>query len=151
MNDIPERDTGLTIEHFLPTEVPDVWQEVADMLKRAIDLSGGRYAMNQTLHELLLGKTTLWVVKDGEEIIAAWVLRLIEFPGRKTLYGDLLAGDRMKEWAHLMDEAVQDWARKFRCDYVEIGGRDGWLRFAKPYGYEKAYWVMEKKVEYNED
>ena len=140
------RQGSLNVKHYIPSEIPDIYPIVSEMLSRAISLSGGRYSEAQTLHELLLGKTTLWVVLDGDKPIAAWVLRIIEFPGRRTMYGDLLGGDRLDEWASLMDEAVIEWARKFKCTHIEIGGRDGWIRYAKPYGYEKAYWVIEKKV-----
>lgn len=152
MTHTPTRDTGLYVQHYTPSEVPFVWDEAHELLERAIKISGGRYSTSQTLHELLIGKTTLWVVRDeSDTAIAAWVLRIIEFPGRKTMYGDLLGGDRLNEWASLMDETVIEWAKKFRCTHIEIGGRDGWIRYAKPHGYEKAYWVIEKAVDYEEE
>ena len=146
MTEPEARQEELVVKHYGPSDIPTIFPMVKEQLERAIAISGGRYSTGQTLHELLIGKTSLWVVWDGEEPISSWVLRVIEYPGRRTMYGDLLGGNRLDEWAGLMDEVVIDWAQKFRCTHIEIGGRDGWIRYAKPHGYEKAYWVIEKTV-----
>ena len=146
MTEPEARQDVLVIKHYGPSDVPTIFPLVKEELERAINISGGRYSIPQTLHELLIGKLTLWVVWDDEDPIAAWVLRIIDYPGRRTMYGDLLGGNRMAEWAGMMDAVVIDWAQKFKCTHIEIGGRDGWIRYAKPFGYEKAYWVIEKEV-----
>lgn len=146
----PEARQELEVRHYTPSEVPNIFPIAQPFLEKPVELSGGRYTMGQTLHELLIGKTTLWIIWDGEIPIAAWVLRIIEFPGRRTMYGDLLGGERLGEWAGLMDETVVEWAKKFKCTHIEIGGRDGWIRYARPYGYEKGYWVIEKEIDYGE-
>jgi hypothetical protein len=130
-----------------PAMVPDVWNEVAPILNRALKTAGGRYRIDDLFMECFQGQQHLWVAMDNvKNIIGALTTRFIEYPGRRMLSGQFCAGVRMRDWQDEMLSTLDSWAKDGGCTGFEMTGRGGWERVLKNYGWRKIAVVYEKVI-----
>jgi hypothetical protein len=123
-----------------------VWGEIEPIINRATELSGGRFSNISVLDECLNGRISVWVVMDNDEIVSVFTVRIVDYPERRSLYVELLAGRGFKKWASEMFEKMTAWGKLNECTHLECGGRKGWERLGQQYGFSKAYSVIEKEL-----
>lgn len=128
-------------------EIVKVWPEIEEILNKAIELSGGRFTPASILHECLSGSLSLWVViNDDKKIMSAFTVRIVKYAQRKSLYLEVLAGEKFKDWMDQLFHTMIDWGRVHGCTHIETGGRIGWKRLGEKHGFEVAYTVLERKI-----
>lgn len=123
--------------------LPDIWDEAAPHLEEAVKHADGRASMADTLLNCLKGFETLWVAFDGNDVIGALTVTVTEYPGMKLLTGNLLGGKRFDEWAPPMIDALRAFGQEMGTSGLEYGGRDGWVRMMKKFGFKQTMVVVK--------
>ena len=130
--------------YLVPTEYvaatrPHIW----DFLERgAILLDDGRSA-EDLMEAMSEGLLQLWLVSNGESLVAIGITEIPAFTKRKICRVFLVIGEDRKDWLHLLSE-VEDWARTQNCEVTQAFVRPGWARDLK--GYRKTRLVLEKRL-----
>lgn len=76
-----------------------------------------------------------WIIHRRDEVFAVALTQILTFPsGLRILALPYLAGKRggMKEWVHLKDGILKDFAREHGCKFIRVYGREGWKKIIKP-------------------
>lgn len=113
------------------------------MLQPAIDRADGRISADTVLQGLTSRTHLLWLVSRGDELAAAFTTRVAQYPLKSMLVIECLGGSRLKEWAARTTETLQNFAKDYGLDGIEMFGRDGWVRALKPYGWKHSMVVCE--------
>ena len=90
------------------------------------------YSLSAVLKSIYDGMSVLWLIKEGEDVIGAFTVKVYEYPTSKILMLHLLGGDKIEEWLHLLSE-VEDYGRDLGCDLVEMHGRYAWKKLLPDY------------------
>lgn len=131
----------------VPQAVVDVvWPDVAPMMQRAVDTSGERYTVQAVYEEIMAGNLALWIVMDDAKPIAALTTRVVDFPLKRTLSVDWIAGERMAEWLPRVNELFTEYAKTYGCCQLEGRGRKGWLRELSKHGWELDYMAYRMEI-----
>lgn len=121
---------------------PEVWRPIAE----AMEYSGGRYSISTILDELLCGSMQLWVILNGESIMAPMITQVLKYPtGIKVCNVFAIGGYGAKEWLDTATDVTDEWARSLGCAKVQVIGRPGWRRMLKNWGKEVAV-MMERSI-----
>lgn len=133
---------GRTTIWLVPTRlVAAVWDDVAPILKPAVDLAAGRHSIASTLDQLRSGHMQLFLAVLDDKPRAAAVTQVLEYPAASWLVVLFCAGKGLPDWGRDGIEAIEDWARRCGCSGVEIVGRAGW---AMALGYTKSASIIQK-------
>lgn len=131
----------------VPQAVVDVvWPDVAPLLEKAVATAGGRYSVESVYTEIVAGNLALWIVMDDAKPIAALTTRVIDFPLKRTLSVDWIAGERMAEWLPRVNELFTEYAKSYGCTQLEGRGRKGWLRELSKLGWEQDYVAYRMEI-----
>lgn len=134
---------------LVPREaIPEIWDRVSHLLKRATDLSFGRYRLRDLKEKLISGEFNLWIVfeKDTGNILSAITSTFTQYPQMKSLHGQFLGGDRLVEWRDRFCEIFDRWGRDNDCQIIEFSGRKGWGRVLEGNGYKEVYRIYERTL-----
>ena len=134
-------------------EVPVVWAAVADQIKIATELSGGRHTPETVKEACRNAEMQLWCVIDPKRnrIVAVLVTEVKTFKtGLKVCELVLLAGRQRDKWVHLVKD-IERWAHSLGCVKTQALGRDGWVRVMKTWNWDNSAIFIEKNLkEYDE-
>jgi hypothetical protein len=108
-----------------------VWDKALPHLAEPIALSHGCYEPEDVAGFCEKGGFKLWLACDGEEIIAAIVAEIVDFPRKRVLLIRFAGGRDMARWYAPMETAVEEWARAFGCSAECVFGRKGWARVTR--------------------
>lgn len=137
-----QEGAGRTTIWLVPTRlVAAVWDDVAPILKPAIDLAAGRHSIASTFDQLRSGHMQLFLAVSDDKPRAAAITQVLEYPAANWLVVLFCAGKGLPEWGRDGIEAIEDWARRCGCSGVEIVGRAGW---AMALGYTKSASIIQK-------
>lgn len=136
---------------LVPKEaLPQVVPLVLPLLSRAITYADGRFSLEDLRQELLEQKQLLWVVFEPERIafdpLAAFTTTIGEYPGRRVLRIDFLAGNDMAAWLWRAQEVLSTYAQQEGCESLEMTGRLGWLPVLEKLGWNLAFITLEKRL-----
>lgn len=141
------QESDLKITLIPHTDVVVVWDNVSSMLKRATDLSRGRYRLKDLKDKLTSGEFQLWVVfEPGFHVVAAITSTFTIYPQCKALHGQFLGGERLDEWKAPFCQLFDRWGRENGCSMVEFTGRPGWGRALADQGYKEIYRVYQRDL-----
>lgn len=132
----------------MTTKESGLWPGVKDLLALAVAQSNGELDMDYVERKLGEGRMQLWVVADreGPRILAAAVTEFVEYPKRCLLRITLLGGTRLDEWAELLKENFEFFAKSNNADGLEVVGRKGFARKLVPFGFKEKYVVMVRDI-----
>lgn len=120
--------------------VKAIWDSAVRVLKRSVDTSRGKYDMDSLYDGIMADVYVLWIVLDGDEIIAANTTRIIRYSDTQCgMALDWVGGTRMAEWLPTMQHAMTKYARDNGCSHLEGFGRKAWGRWLAKYGWEPEY------------
>lgn len=123
-----------------------IWKDVERVLKKSVDTATGKVNLIDVLHGILNDTYVLWVVFDGEEVIAAITTRIIEYPQRRSMALDWVGGSRMKEWQDMAMKKITDFAILNDCQHLEGYGRKAWGRALKKHGFYPEYIAYRMEI-----
>jgi len=139
----PEHEVSMV----LPPHIDAVWAKVRPILESAIERSYGRWSSHALRVACLTGQQQLWVVFDGQsEIIGAGTTEFVDYPSRRLLAIQFLAGKDFDKWIKIAIDRVEPWAADHGADGLEAIGRPGLWRALSKEGWEKSFQVFEKRL-----
>ena len=134
----------------VPREAIDiVWNDISNMLNKAIQTSGGKYHIDDIYHHLHEGYYNLWLIIDNEsdkKVIAAITTRIIEYPNRKAMAMDWIGGKRMMEWLPIAMDRLTEFAKDCGCSHLEGYGRKAWSKILKKYNWNPEYIAYRMEI-----
>ena len=137
---------GLRISIVPHDHVDVVWEQVAPLLKRATDRSGGRYAIGDVYSLIAEDRCHLWIgFAPGMKIVGAATSVFNVYPGGKWLTAQFLGSDDMSECFDFL-EVFERWAKDNDCVGIEFSGRSGWARVLKKHGYDEYHRFFQKDL-----
>ena len=122
-----------------------VWPDVEPLLQSALRHGQGEYRIEDIYHALQQGTMQLWLASIGKDLLGCGVTEIINFPNTVVCHLDFVAGENWDVWKSQIS-VIEDWALSIGCDKLRWFGRKGWLKRAKPLGYEDVYAVMSKTL-----
>ena len=122
-----------------PEDVSDYWQLVGPILKKATDVSEGRYSISDLKERCESGAFQLWLVIDNGRVNAALTFSISIFPQKRILSIHYLGGEMMKDWIAPLADFMQRMTLVQQCDGLEFVGRPGWEKVLAPFGLRKAF------------
>jgi len=123
--------------------VADLWPAIVPLLDPAVARSGNRMSMDTVLRSLEAGTHLLWVITEGDELLAAMITRSAQYPLSKMLVVESLGGRQMKRWVQNTHDTLTSFAKATGHDGLELYGRSGWVKALKPYGWKHSMVVCE--------
>jgi hypothetical protein len=119
-------------------KVLSVWPLASRLLKKSIEISGGRLSHITVLDALLNREMQLWLAPEG-----AMVTQIVTYPTGLKVVSLLLVGGTMRKWLHLLPQ-IEEWAKSKGCEVSEMSrGRKGWIKMLKDYN---SMVFMEKRL-----
>lgn len=131
-----------------PDQVSDIWPVVEPLLAPAVDRGGGRMSMNTVRQSLTNGTHLLWVAHEGNDILAAFITRVAQYPLRRMLVVESLGGRDLGEWVEKVNQTLLRFASDNGCSGIELYGRPGWVKALKPYGWKHSMVVCEIELDH---
>lgn len=126
--------------------ISQIWDDVRPLLKKATDLSGGRYDVDDLLDPLNAGMTELWTVADDDELLAAFITVIQRFPRKSVLSLPIIGGCDMEKWLVPGLTAMEAYAKENGCSILEGGGRRAWAKVLAEAGWKTDRIVIEKEL-----
>jgi hypothetical protein len=93
-------------------------------------------------------KMLLWVIFEGPEIIAACVTEIKNGNRFSALHAIVIAGKKMELWLDLLDRTLYDFGKEYKCQFIEMTGRKGWMRTLNKIGWEFRSVTMAKEIKH---
>lgn len=116
-----------------------IWPQVKAQLEKALD---GSYSSYDILTYIKENRMQLWISwNDGIE--ASFVTEVCDYPQMRVMRWVLAGGSNMESWLTLLTEKVENWAKKNKCQRLEIVGRKGWTKVLRDYEPQAVYFVKE--------
>lgn len=135
--------------HFraIPPEWIDrFWPFAEPYIKRALDHTSGEF-VPADLKSLCKDRIVqLWLVSEGDRIIAAVTTEIVVYPNRRHLRVITLSGSKAPEWTPLVDTILTDWAKTEGCDAMEAFVRKGYIPVLAQYGFKHTYSTVIKDI-----
>lgn len=139
-----EVSTGIRAVVVQQSDLPAVWDQVAEFLGPACDVSHGQETLGTARQSLIKGVDGLFVVLDGNEIIGAVTYHVMEFDtGLRLLDIPLAGGVDMDAQMPAVIGMFNHLKSAFMCDRVRITGRKGWIRYMKQFGFVDTHYSVE--------
>lgn len=129
------------------TDVENVWDQVGAMLKKATDMSEGRYRLKDLKAKLIKGDFHLWIVfDDAFKIVAAITSTFESYPQCRALHGQFLGGDYLADWRDTFCDTFDRWGRDNGCTMIEFTGRAGWAKALSGNGYREVFRTYQRDL-----
>ena len=120
------------------------------MIAPAVELSHGRYTVEDVYDDVCQGVVDLWIAIDyGGRIIGAVVTSVSRWPRRQALSIDFVGiadGHQWKDDLPALFSLLEASARSYDCDEIMITGRKGWARVLSNAGFDERFTVVVKEV-----
>lgn len=124
-------------------QITDWFDRVQPFLVEAIARSGGRYSLRTIVDGLLDHSLQLWASVNDEEIDAAAITRIVDWPTGLRVCVILMGGGNLESLkTHQTD--VAEWAKAHGCTRFEVWGRRGFERALAD--WREAFSVMETSL-----
>lgn len=128
-------------------QIGRVWDQVEPMLKKAADISDGRFTIDHIRDMLLRDQNHLWVVfYPPMRVVSAVTTVFNVYPGNKWLSVQFLGGEEMREWIGELVEVMSRWSKDNGCAGIECSGRPGWSRVLLPLGFLESNRFYQKEI-----
>lgn len=129
--------------YMIPRDsVDQAWPGVAKMIDEAYKFADEIMPFD-ILDQLRSGHRQLWVVWNGESVVAAVMTRIIQLRSCRAVQITAAGGTEVDAWKDLIT-LIENFARHEGCRKVTIEGRPGWERLFKDYRRKRV--VIEREV-----
>ena len=129
-----------------PDRIQDEWHAAVPVLRKAVARSGGRHTMKTLFEMLKSGEGQMWAIYEGEEMVGVATTRIADYPAKRFLAVDFIAGERVREWIEQLDETLGRFARDVGAKAMEGIGRKGWDGLMRSRGWARSMTIMEREV-----
>lgn len=126
------------------------WEAIEQKLARVLPYETGEYSLSDIRDGLEEGDYILWAeIDEDENFRSLAVINMLFFPRKKILNIMIVVSDDMKYGQGSFLRKMEAFARENECHAVRLGGRKGWVRELKKYGYNEPYHIVEKEIRYH--
>lgn len=108
--------------------VASAWAEAQPHLAESIAMTGGRFEPDDVRELCAKGGMQLWLIGHGENMVAAAVTEVVDYPRKRYGRVVFVGGEGAKDWHTDLEAALQSWSRAWGCHGLEAFGRKGWGR-----------------------
>ncbi len=124
-----------------------IWSNMEDAFAEAIETHGQELSLSVMKDELSRGEAQLWLCAVEMQIFGWAITSIVNYGEVRRLRFLLLGGFDMELWLQNID-AIEQWALKYHgITEAEAWVRPGLRKKLMPFGYEKAYEIVTKKIE----
>jgi hypothetical protein len=128
-----------------PNVLPSVWDTVAPMLQKAIDVDPSSTTIDQVEYSIRLGRTHLLVWEEPEQgITGACTVELIDYPKQRVAHVNLMGGKGIVR-DHVFEEA-KAWMRSMGATTAQCWAKGTLVDMYKKMGMENTHQVMRIKL-----
>lgn len=120
------------------------WGSISGLIERVTQRVESGYSPFDVMQKLLNADYQLWKVNDWE---AAAVTQISILPQFKSLHINFLAGDNAHDWLPALVDTLDEFGRQYDCQRIDFSGRRGWLKVAKPLGFNEELVVMRRHLD----
>lgn len=132
------------ISHVPPESVNTVWASLEPMIKKGLSHGQGDGSSGEPLKQAVInGESMMWVVHEGEHIKAGIVLSVLDGETGKSVFIELLAGNRMHEWVDEVEELLQRYRDYVGAKCIEASCRPGLAKRLMERGWKRKAIVVE--------
>lgn len=122
------------------------WDVIGEMLSRAEPYTD-EYTIDDIYDGLHDEEYLIWGELDEDNRIrSVAIVNMLFFPKKKVLNIMIVVSDDMKDGKTRFLDLIESFAADNGCNSIRIGGRPGWIRVLKPFGFTEPYVLLEKKV-----
>ena len=118
----------ITIELPPIDDIARCWAIIEPILKPATDRVRG-YEPVDVLQLIMLGRVTMFVIRDCGRIVAVAVTEVHQFPRCRVLEVPFIAGTGLKRWWRPLIDALDAQAEAANCTDIAGWDRKGWAHF----------------------
>lgn len=116
------------------------------MIERALSHGqGDGTSWEHMLAAILMQKMTLWVIHEGDDIVACVVLSVNEHAKGKKVFVQLTAGRDLDRWIDQIEGLLRDYRDLVGAMTIEASCRKGLARRLSRRGWGKKAVIMELK------
>jgi hypothetical protein len=137
-------NTRYSLRGAAPSQIADIWLDVAPLLADALARGSRGYTLEDVLDELESGRAMLWLVVDGEAIVAAAVV-FLETRAR-ALQVWLMGGRDMPGWLDILIEGLARYAREMKLKALQADVRPGLVKVLKSRGWQPQYTTVRMPI-----
>lgn len=107
--------------------IDDVWPQVKDRLKAAVETANGRLDLLDLYGFIRAKDVVLWVSVRDKQIEAVAVTEIIQHAKKKMCNIRIMTGEDYANWIGLED-GMAAWAQSIGCHGMEALARKGWAK-----------------------
>lgn len=123
------------ISQVTPESLDYCWNKLEQQIKRALSHGHGVNTSPEEIYQDLKNQTMfMWVIHDGDEVIAGMIYSIQIFPNKKTLWVEILAGQDMDSWLPELEQRLAEYKEILGADTVEASCRVGLAKRLKNWG-----------------
>lgn len=116
-----------------PQNVRRVWPLVDKYIADALVFTRGAWLPQDVCDACEKGNMQLWLATDteGDQVLAALVSEITDYPRRRIIGVPFIGGKRLREWFRPALAMIEAWSKEMGCDGLQGGARRGWGKLAK--------------------
>lgn len=124
-----------------PDKLPQLWPHVSHFIEAAFASGLGDEDAQSLKADLDKREALLWVVWDGEHLIAAAVTRIVRTATKRVCILVAGGGRELWRWKHFIVD-LEEYAKAEGCDAMRVMGRHGWKAIFPEY---REPWICLEK------
>ena len=125
-----------------PLVVHRFWTELVPGLRKLLDKGTVPYETEEIKAGIENGTWILFIAMDDQTPLAYFICRI-----KSAVFEvGLCWGGRMAEWGDSVIESFELVARESGCTKLTIGGRPGWVKLGKQYGFKPKSITIVKEL-----
>lgn len=124
------------------------WSLAEPYVKRGLDHTRGEYTADDVRAYCKDRILQLWLVSEGERVVAAATTEIIIYPRMKHCRVATLGGSKAVEWLELLLETIAAWGKEQGCESMEAFVRRGFVPILtkEPHNWKHMYSAVFKPI-----
>jgi hypothetical protein len=142
-------DDAFGFEQLASTDVEELWPAVEGYIARATERVPTHLTPELIKDRALEGRCSIWVIfEKGKPFPAVGVMvtSIHAATDGVVLTIEIIAGTRMHDWVRRLLPFFERMAAEHGVDIIEEEGREGWIKYLKPLGYEVKRTIIGKRI-----
>jgi hypothetical protein len=127
-------------------QLDDEWPAAAPLIELAQRRFNDKMDLADLYDDLKSAKQQLWLVKIGDDLKAAMMTMVEDYPKRRVLRIMLIGGRDMHQWLNRALYVIKDAAQRLGCKTIEADGRLGWIKHAPKCGFKEISRTYELEI-----
>lgn len=129
-----------------PDLAPGVWAKFKKEIDRALSHGEGDSTTSaHLLAQIIAGRMQLWVVHEGDDLIACLVISIHTYTAKTTVAIEIAAGRDLDRWVERVEQLLMDFKTLVGADTIECSCRPGLAHRLMRRGWRRKAITMELK------